>query len=164
MEKHKRIALVAHDNRKRDMVEWVEYNWQTLVKHRLTCTGTTGRLVEEAILAKRLAAGEAVSKEKAAKELGIRKLKSGPLGGDQQLGALIAEGDIDIVIFFWDPMAPQPHDVDVKALLRIAAVYNVPTASNRSTADFIISSPLLTQEYRPLIKDYSSYINRTVSQ
>ena len=160
MDKHKRIALVAHDNRKKDMVEWVEFNWQTLVKHRLTCTGTTGRLVEEAIVAKRLAAGEKVTPEKAAKDLGIVKMKSGPLGGDQQLGALIAEGQIDIVIFFWDPMAPQPHDVDVKALLRIAAVYNVPIATTRSTADFIISSPLLTSEYKPQITDYTTYIQR----
>ncbi len=162
MEKHKRIALVAHDHRKKDMVEWVEYNWQTLVKHRLTCTGTTGRLVEEAIVAKRLAAGERTTPEAAAKELGIVKLKSGPLGGDQQLGALIAEGKIDVVFFFWDPMAPQPHDVDVKALLRIAAVYNVTIATNRATADFIISSPLLTADYKPIIKDYSAYIQRQV--
>jgi methylglyoxal synthase len=162
MEKHKRIALVAHDHRKQDLVEWVEYNWRTLIKHRLTCTGTTGRLVEEAIVRKRLAAGEKIGREAAAKELGMVKLKSGPLGGDQQLGALIAEGEIDIVFFFWDPMAAQPHDVDVKALLRIAAVYNVTIATNRATADFIISSPLLEAEYAPIIKDYSSYIQRTV--
>jgi len=162
MEQHKRIALVAHDNRKKDMVEWVEYNWQTLIKHRLVCTGTTGRLVEEAIVAKRLGAGEKVTAEKAAKDLGIRKMKSGPLGGDQQLGAMIAEGEIDIIIFFWDPMAPQPHDVDVKALLRIAAVYNLPIATTRSTADFIVSSPILTQTYKPIVVDYSTYINRKV--
>ncbi|MFA6507116.1 MAG: methylglyoxal synthase [Treponemataceae bacterium] len=162
MEKHKRIALVAHDNRKKDLVEWVEYNWQTLVKHHLVCTGTTGRLVEEAIISKRLSAGEHVTIEKAAKDLDIRKLKSGPLGGDQQLGALIAESLIDIVVFFWDPMAPQPHDVDVKALLRIAAVYNVTIATTRATADFIISSPLMTQEYEPLLKDYSAYTQRVL--
>lgn len=92
----------------------------------------------------------------------ITKLKSGPLGGDQQLGALITEGKINIFIFFWDPMEPQPHDVDVKALLRIAALYNVPTASNRSTADFIISSPLMNENYRPMLKDYNSYISRKV--
>jgi len=162
MKKHKRIALVAHDNRKAAMVEWVEYNWQTLVNHRLICTGTTGRLVEEAIIAKRHSFGEKVSAQKAAEELDILKLKSGPLGGDQQLGALIAEGGIDIVIFFWDPMAAQPHDVDVKALLRIAAVYNITTATNRATADFIISSPLLSQEYKPIITDYTAYIKRIV--
>lgn len=162
MEQHKRIALVAHDNRKKDLVEWVEYNWQTLVKHRLTCTGTTGRLVEEAIVAKRISAGEQVTAKTAAKDLGIRKLKSGPLGGDQQLGSMIAEGQIDIVIFFWDPMAPQPHDVDVKALLRIAAVYNVVVATTRATADFLISSPLMTERYEPIVVDYSVYINRKV--
>lgn len=162
MEQHKRIALVAHDNRKKDLVEWVEYNWQTLVKHRMTCTGTTGRLVEEAIVAKRISAGEQVTAKTAAADLGIRKLKSGPLGGDQQLGSMIAEGQIDIVIFFWDPMAPQPHDVDVKALLRIAAVYNVVVATTRATADFLISSPLMTERYEPIVVDYSVYINRKV--
>jgi len=162
MEQHKRIALVAHDNRKKDLVEWVQYNWQTLVRHRLTCTGTTGRLVEEAIVAKRISAGEQVTAETAAADLGIQKLKSGPLGGDQQLGAMIAEGEIDIVIFFWDPMAPQPHDVDVKALLRIAAVYNVAVATTRATADFLISSPLMTERYEPVVVDYSVYINRKV--
>lgn len=150
----KRIALVAHDNRKQHMVEWVEYNWHTLLKHRLICTGTTGRLVEEAI--RRKAGADAP------KDLRIRKLKSGPLGGDQQLGALIAEGEVDIVVFFWDPMSPQPHDVDVKALLRIAVLYNLPIANNRSTADFLISSPLMERPYEPALVDYVAYINRKV--
>lgn len=150
--KIKSIALVAHDNRKGDMIEWVEWNWEKLMKHKLTCTGTTGRLVEEAILR--------MFGEGTYDHLQITKLKSGPLGGDQQLGAKIAEGEIDILIFFWDPMQAQPHDVDVKALLRLASLYNIPTATNRSTADFMISSPLLEQEYTPKLVDYSKYINR----
>ncbi len=153
MNKYKTIALVAHDNRKRDLVEWVEWNWEKLLKHKLICTGTTGRLVEEALTK---------MKKDADDHLQLTRLKSGPLGGDQQLGALIAEGKIDILIFFWDPMQAQPHDVDVKALLRIATVYNIPTATNRSTADFLISSPLIEQEYTPKLKDYSQYINRDV--
>lgn len=153
MNKYKTIALVAHDNRKRDLVEWVEWNWAKLLKHKLICTGTTGRLVEEALTK---------MKKDADDHLQLTRLKSGPLGGDQQLGALIAEGKIDILIFFWDPMQAQPHDVDVKALLRIATVYNIPTATNRSTADFLISSPLIEQEYTPKLKDYSQYINRDV--
>ncbi|MFP4555789.1 MAG: methylglyoxal synthase [Bacteroidales bacterium] len=152
MKQTKTIALVAHDNRKTDMVEWVEWNWQKLLRHRLVCTGTTGKLVEETL--SKLHGREIKSLES------IRLLKSGPLGGDQQLGALIAEGEVDILIFFWDPMQPQPHDVDVKALLRIASVYNIPTATNRSTADFIIDSPLLDHVYRPIIKDYDDYISR----
>lgn len=153
MNKFKTIALVAHDNRKRDLVEWVEWNWAKLLKHKLICTGTTGRLVEEALTK---------MKKDVDDHLQLTRLKSGPLGGDQQLGALIAEGKIDILIFFWDPMQAQPHDVDVKALLRIATVYNIPTATNRSTADFLISSPLIEQEYTPKLKDYSQYINRDV--
>ncbi len=154
MNKYKTIALVAHDNRKRDLVEWVEWNWAKLLKHKLICTGTTGRLVEEALTK--------MKGKEADDHLQLTRLKSGPLGGDQQLGALIAEGKIDILIFFWDPMQAQPHDVDVKALLRIATVYNIPTATNRSTADFLISSPLIEQEYTPKLKDYSQYINRDV--
>ncbi|HNW97686.1 MAG TPA: methylglyoxal synthase [Bacteroidales bacterium] len=150
----KTIALVAHDNRKADMIEWVEWNWEKLMKHKLICTGTTGRLVEEAITRK---FGDYTHDH-----LQIAKLKSGPLGGDQQLGAKIAEGDIDLLIFFWDPMQAQPHDVDVKALLRLASLYNIPTASNRATADFIISSPLLEHDYLPQLIDYSKYINRKV--
>jgi len=155
--KHKKvIALVAHDNRKRDLIEWVAWNHAILAEHKLVCTGTTGRLVEEA-LAQKSAEAEAPIPTPP-----IRKLKSGPLGGDQQLGALIAEGQIDVVIFFWDPMQPQPHDVDVKALLRIAVVYNIPIACTRSTADFLISSPLMTRSYEPALTDYSSYIGRKV--
>jgi len=154
MEKIKRIALVAHDNRKKDLIEWVEWNYRILIEHRLLSTGTTGRLVEEAIK-------ERVGDEDA-NNCKVMKLKSGPLGGDQQLGAMIAENKVDVIIFFWDPMQPHPHDVDVKALLRISVLYNVPTACNRSTADFMISSPLLNAEYEPILKDYSKYIERTV--
>lgn len=154
MDNIKSIALVAHDNRKKDLVEWVEYNYKTLLGHRLICTGTTGKLVEETILHK-LEDEEQITFE-------IKKLKSGPLGGDQQLGALIAEGKIDLLIFFWDPMQPQPHDVDVKALLRITVVYNIPTACNRSTADFLISSHLLRETYEPILVDYHPYISRQV--
>ena len=154
MDKIKRIALVAHDNRKKDIIEWVEWNWETLSKHKLICTGTTGRLVEDALRNK-------IGKKKVEK-IDITKLKSGPLGGDQQLGSLIVEGMIDVVIFLWDPMQPQPHDVDVKALLRITALYNIPTACNRSTADFIISSELFETRYEPVLKDYRDYISRSV--
>lgn len=154
MEKSKKIALVAHDNRKKDLVEWVEFNYKTLLGHQLICTGTTGRLVEETINRK-LEKEEQITFE-------IVKLKSGPLGGDQQLGAMISEGLIDLLIFFWDPMQPQPHDVDVKALLRITVVYNIPTACNRSTADFLISSHLLQESYQPKLLDYTPYISRNV--
>ncbi len=154
MEEIKRIALVAHDNRKKDLIEWAEWNYEVLIHHKLISTGTTGRLVEKAVK-ERL-------KDKDDQNFEIIKLKSGPLGGDQQLGAMIAEGDIDLLIFLWDPMQPHPHDVDVKALLRISVLYNIPTACNRSTADFMISSPLLNAEYEPALKDYSEYIGRTV--
>jgi methylglyoxal synthase len=154
MEKTKTIALVAHDNRKRDLKEWVEFNYRTLVPHNLVCTGTTGRMVEEAI--ERKSKQDGIAKQ----ELKITKLKSGPLGGDLQLGGMIAEGKVDFVIFFWDPMEPFPHDVDVKALLRVAVLYNVPIACNRSTADFMISSPLMNEPYQRVIKDYSDYVNR----
>ena len=156
MKSKKQIALVAHDNRKKDLVEWVEWNWNALLDHSLICTGTTGKLVEQTLKAK---AGKNSSRK-----ITITKLLSGPLGGDQQLGALIVERKIDVIIFFWDPMEPQPHDVDVKALLRISVLYNVPTACNRSTADFLISSPLFTAEYAPIVKDYSTYINRELAQ
>ena len=154
MEKIKRIALVAHDNRKKDLIEWTEWNYEILIHHKLISTGTTGRLVEEAIK-KRLS-------DEDANKFKVMKLKSGPLGGDQQLGAMIAEDKVDLIIFLWDPMQPQPHDVDVKALLRISVLYNIPTACNRSTADFMISSPLLNAEYEQVLKDYSGYIGRTV--
>lgn len=155
MEVSKRIALVAHDNRKNDLIEWVQWNWKLLLDHKLICTGTTGSLVEEAI-SKKLEIGNLFKDT-------IIKLKSGPLGGDQQLGAMIAEGNIDILIFFWDPMQPQPHDVDVKALLRISVLYNIPTACNRSTADFLISSPIMTERYSQKLTDYSHYVDRLLS-
>ena len=126
------------------------------MQHKLICTGTTGEMIEESLKKK-------LSKEqRSILSTSITILKSGPLGGDQQLGALIVEGKVDAVIFLWDPMQAQPHDVDVKALLRIAVVYNVPMACNRSTADFLISSPLLNQPYQPIIKDYSGYISRSL--
>jgi methylglyoxal synthase len=156
MKRHKNLALVAHDNRKRDLIEWIKWNFSEVASHRLICTGTTGRLIEEAISEK------LADHNRGNKMPEIVKLRSGPLGGDQQLGALIAEGEIDILIFFWDPMQPQPHDVDVKALLRIAVVYNLPVANNRATADFLISSPLFAGEYEAIKKDYSEYIRRKV--
>lgn len=154
MKQKKNIALVAHDNRKKDLIEWVEWNWQLLSLHDLICTGTTGRLVEECLIER--------MEENDVNGLSVRKLRSGPLGGDQQLGSLIVDGQIDMIIFLWDPMEPQPHDVDVKALLRIAVLYNIPTACNRATADFLISSPLLSEPYQRILKDYSSYIDRAV--
>ena len=127
----KRIALIAHDNRKSDLLAWARFNRGTLADHDLYATGTTGALVAEELA------------------LPVHRFLSGPLGGDQQVGAAIAEGRIDAVIFFWDPLAPHPHDVDVKALLRIAVVYNIPIACNRATADFLLSSPLMAEEYAP---------------
>ena len=141
----KRIALVAHDERKDDLLDWVKYNTKALSKHDLYATGTTGKLIAEKCA------------------LNIHRMKSGPLGGDQQLGAMIANSELDILIFFWDPMAAQPHDVDVKALLRMSVLYNIPTACNRSTADFLISSVLLEIKYEPIFKDYSKYIKRPIS-
>ncbi len=142
----KTIALVAHDHRKQDLADWVTYNADTLTAHRLVCTGTTGKLMADVL-------GDGAE---------ITRLKSGPLGGDQQLGAMIAEERIDILVFFWDPMEPQPHDVDVKALLRIAVVYNIPVACNRSTADFLVSSPLLPDAYVPQRRDFSEYLGRSL--
>lgn len=138
----KRIGLVAHDHKKADLIEWATWNRVLLVGHDLVATGTTGTLLEE--------------------DLGVEvtKLRSGPLGGDQQLGALIAEGAIDLLVFFWDPLEPQPHDPDVKALLRIAMVWNIPIACNRASADFMISSPLMTGEYERNVPDYAEYISR----
>lgn len=149
------LALVAHDNMKVDLAEWVDWNWENLLKHHLVCTGTTGKMVAKTLTDRRGESGELFD---------ITMLKSGPLGGDQQLGSMIAEGKINALIFFWDPMQAQPHDVDVKALLRLATLYNVPTAINRSTADFLISSPLFDGEYTPVVKDYKSYIERSLEK
>ena len=150
------VALVAHDAMKRDLAEWVAWNWEKLLSHRLVCTGTTGRIVAETLMARR-------AKSAANARFDITMLKSGPLGGDQQLGSMIANSEIDMLVFFWDPMSAQPHDVDVKALLRLASLYNVPTAINRSSADYMISSPLMAHDdYKPEIKDYSSYIERAL--
>ena len=132
----KRIALVAHDNKKMELLEWVEFNKRLLSQHELYATGTTGTLLEEAL------------------EIEIHKLQSGPLGGDQQIGAKIAEGNIDMLVFFWDPLAPHPHDPDVKALLRIAVVWNIPIATNRASADFIITSPLMKETYVRLVPEF----------
>ncbi len=125
----KKIALVAHDHRKADLLDWARFNAGTLGEHELYATGTTGGMLQDELA------------------LPVRRLLSGPLGGDQQIGALIATGDLDLLIFFWDPLQPQPHDPDVKALLRIAVLHNVPTACNRATADFLVSSPLLATTY-----------------
>jgi methylglyoxal synthase len=160
--RRKRIALVAHDNRKSDMVEWVRWNHKILLSHQLICTGTTGRLVEEAIR-QELESDPEIPDRRKSVPLRIIKLKSGPFGGDQQLGAMIAEGRIDLLIFLWDPMQPHPHDVDVKALLRISVLYNIPTACNRSTADFIISSNLMDEEYHPQVTDFSEYLGREIN-
>ena len=140
----KKVGLVAHDNKKRDLIDWVTFNRGLLAQHDLVATGTTGALLEEVL------------------GIGIRKLHSGPLGGDQQLGALIADGDIDFLVFFWDPLEPQPHDPDVKALLRIAVVWNIPIACNRASADFMISSPLMSSDYERQMPDYRSYVDRQI--
>jgi methylglyoxal synthase len=127
----KRIALIAHDNRKSDLLAWARFNRGTLARHELLATGTTGALLADQL------------------GLEVHRFLSGPLGGDQQVGAAIAEGRIDAVIFFWDPLEPHPHDVDVKALLRVAVVHNIAIACNRATADFVMSSPLMDEEYVP---------------
>ncbi|WP_340113687.1 methylglyoxal synthase [Maribellus mangrovi] len=152
MKKKKNIAIVAHDNRKKDIMEWVGFNWKELAQHDLVCTGTTGKLVDDTL--------RTMCEQHGTVPPTVVRLKSGPLGGDQQLGAMICEGKVDLLIFFWDPMQPQPHDVDVKALLRITVLYNIPTASNRSTADFMVSSHLFHDEYDPILKDYRDYISR----
>ena len=136
----KQIALIAHDNRKGDLLEWARYNRGTLSEHDLYATGTTGSLLAAEL------------------DLGISRFVSGPLGGDQQVGAAIVEGRIDFVIFFWDPLEPHPHDVDVKALLRIAVVYNIPIACNRSSADFLLSSTLMAEPYERRIMDYEALV------
>ena len=140
----KRIALVAHDNKKDDLIDWATYNKAVLTKHQLFATGTTGRLLEEAL------------------DISVVRLLSGPLGGDQQIGALIAEGKIDMLFFFWDPMQAQPHDPDIKALLRLGVVWNIPMACDRATADFLLTSPLMHSEYETLIPDYQSYTKRII--
>lgn len=144
MEHDKKIALVAHDHKKRDLIEWAKFNRDLLAHHDVYATGTTGEILEL--------------------ELGfkITKLQSGPLGGDQQIGARIVGGEIDFLIFFWDPLEPQPHDPDVKALLRMAVVWNIPIACNRASADFMISSPLMDGEYDRLVPDYEWYRARTI--
>jgi methylglyoxal synthase len=153
MEKIKKIGLVAHDARKQDMLDWVRFNAATLAPHRIICTGTTGKLIAGMF-----------GKEFPKLDLSLTRLKSGPLGGDQQMGALITEGNLDILIFFTDPMTTQPHDVDVKALVRLCAVYNTIIACNKSTADFVISSPLFAESYEPIVHDYSNYLMREASE
>lgn len=144
MEKKKRIALVAHDNKKQDLIEWAKFNRDSLANHEVFATGTTGKLLEKEL------------------NFTIHKMQSGPLGGDQQLGAKISEGKIDLLIFFWDPLEPQPHDPDVKALLRIAVVWNIPIACNRASADFIFSSHLMKEEYPRIVPDYNDYRERKI--
>ena len=144
MEGRKRIALVAHDNKKRELIEWAIFNRTTLSKHKLYATGTTGTMLEEEL------------------DQSVTKLQSGPLGGDLQIGAMIAEGKLDVLIFFWDPMEAQPHDPDIKALLRIAVTWNILIACDRATADFILTSPLMLDAYAPIIEDYSIYLKRKI--
>jgi methylglyoxal synthase len=137
MGKRKKVALIAHDNRKDDLLDWARFNKNLLREHELFATGTTGKLLSAEL------------------GLDVYRFQSGPLGGDQQVGAYITEGKLDFIIFFWDPLEPQPHDVDVKALLRIAVVYNIPIACNRSTADFLVSSTLMREEYERILVDWS---------
>jgi methylglyoxal synthase len=144
MEHDKKIALVAHDNKKRDLIDWAKFNRDLLAHHIIFATGTTGEILEKEL------------------DIPIIKLNSGPLGGDQQIGAKIVENEIDFLIFFWDPLEPVPHDPDVKALLRMAMVWNVPTACNRASADFMISSPLMDGEYDRLVPDYVKYRTRKI--
>jgi methylglyoxal synthase len=142
MEHDKKIALIAHDNKKRDLIEWAKFNKVLLSHHTIYATGTTGTILDREV------------------GLPVNRLQSGPLGGDQQIGAKIADGEIDFLIFFWDPLEPVPHDTDVKALLRMAVVWNIPIACNRASADFMISSPLMDGEYERLVPDYDEYQKR----
>jgi methylglyoxal synthase len=142
MEASKKIALVAHDNKKSELIEWAIYNKSALSMHRLYATGTTGTMIEEAL------------------NQSVTRFLSGPLGGDQQIGGRIAEGKIDVMIFFWDPMEAQPHDTDIKALLRLGVAWNIPIACDRSTADFLLTSPLMSQSYDIMVPDYTQYIKR----
>lgn len=144
MAERKTIAVVAHDNKKQDLLAWATFNREALKAHALIATGTTGRLLQQELA------------------LPVTLLQSGPLGGDQQIGAKISEGLIDLLIFFWDPLEPHPHDPDVKALLRIAVVWNIPIACNRASADFLISSSLMPHAYERLVPDYDGYRNRAV--
>lgn len=142
MGEKKTIALVAHDNKKQDLLAWARFNRELLARHKLVATGTTGLLLETEL------------------DLPVSRLQSGPLGGDQQIGAKVTEGEINFLIFFWDPLEPHPHDPDVKALLRIAVVWNIPIACNRASADFMISSSLMPNEYQRLVPDYDGYRDR----
>jgi methylglyoxal synthase len=144
MASRKRIALVAHDNKKTEIIEWAVNNKHILSRHRLYATGTTGTLIENAL------------------DQSVTKFMSGPLGGDQQVGSNLAEGKLDILVFFWDPMQAQPHDPDVRALLRLAVVWNIPVACDRASADFIFTSPLMVEEYNTILPDYTSYLARKV--
>lgn len=144
MAEQKTIAIVAHDNKKKDLLDWAKYNRDALTRHKLVATGTTGSLLEAEL------------------DLSVMRLQSGPLGGDQQIGAKISEGEVDVLIFFWDPLEPHPHDPDVKALLRIAVVWNIPIACNRASADFLISSSLMPREYERLVLNYAEYRHRLV--
>ena len=145
-EKEKKIALIAHDNKKKDLIEWATYNKKALAKHKLVATGTTGKLIEEAL------------------DREITKVLSGPLGGDQQIGAMIASGDIDMVFFFFDPMEAQPHDSDVKALLRLVVAWNLPMACDRTTADFLITSKFMQEVYEYTLPDYTHYLSRNIEK
>jgi len=144
--RRKKIALVAHDHKKADLMEWAIHNKTELAKHELFATGTTGKLLEEGL------------------DRPVKKLLSGPLGGDQQIGAMIANGEIDMMFFFWDPMEAQPHDSDVKALLRLCVAWNIPMACDRATADFIMTSPFMHGEYESALPNYDGYLNRKIKE
>lgn len=144
LNKQKRIALVAHDHKKAELIDWVKFNKEKLTLHQLFATGTTGTLIEKTL------------------GIEVKKLMSGPLGGDQQIGSMIAEDKLDILIFFWDPMETQPHDSDVKALLRLGVAWNIPMACDRATADFIMTSPFMHENYEALIPDYTDYLKRPI--